>query len=170
MTPYQMIFYFFATVAVAAVIGIFVTKNIFKAAIFLLICLLSVAAIYVTLAADFVAVTQILIYAAGIVVLLIFGIMLTTKIAGKPLLITNSKTFSGLLIGFALFALLINILSGNSLVGQQPGPVPIQNNIEQIGMNLMTEYALPFELAGILLLIALIGAIVTTSFMKSKNT
>jgi NADH:ubiquinone oxidoreductase subunit 6 (subunit J) len=170
MTLYQMIFYFFAAVAVTAVIGIFVTKNIFKAAIFLLICLLSVAAIYVTLAADFVAVTQILIYAAGIVVLLIFGIMLTTKIAGKPLLITNSKMFPGLLIGVVLFALLMNVLSSYQLVPRPPGPVAAKNNIEQIGMNLLTEYALPFEVAGMLLLIALIGAIVTTSFTKSKNT
>jgi NADH:ubiquinone oxidoreductase subunit 6 (subunit J) len=168
MTMIQTIFYFFVAIATISVVGILVTKNIFKAAIYLLICLLSIAAVYITLAADFVAVVQILIYAGGIVVILIFGIMLTTKISGKPLLITNNNIFSGALVSFALLVLLFNILPVH-VASQPTSKFYTQNNIEQIGMNLMTTYSVPFEVAGVLLLVALIGAAVTTSFMKSKN-
>jgi NADH:ubiquinone oxidoreductase subunit 6 (subunit J) len=168
MTLTGIIFYFFISVAAAAVVGILITKNIFKATLFLLICLLCIAGIYVIYAAAFVAVAQILIYAGGIVVVLIFGIMLTTKISGKPLVITNANIFSGSLVGVAMLLLLINILP-NNIQGIYAKAAP-DHDPEHVGINLMTTYSLPFEVAGILLLVALIGAAVTTSFMKSKNT
>lgn len=169
MTLFQFIFYFFITLALAAVVGIFLTKNIFKAALYLLMCLLCVAALYVLHSADFVAVTQILIYAGGVVVVIIFGIMLTSKISGKPLLITNTNIFSGSLVSFALLALLTNVVSDNF---QSPAlrEFDTENSIETIGLNFMTSHLLAFEVAGVLLLISLVGAAVISSYMKSRKT
>jgi NADH-quinone oxidoreductase subunit J len=167
MNPVEIMFYVFVFIALAGVIGILLTRNVFKGALFLLMCLLSIAALYVMLSAEFVAITQILIYAGGIVVVLIFGIMLTTRISGKPLLVTNSNIFSGALVSIALLAVLINLIAYNPLSATlQTAPVA---GLENIGINFMTSHALPFEVAGVLLLVALIGAAVVTSFMKSKK-
>ena len=167
MTSIEIIFYFFVFVAVAGVIGILFTRNVYKGALYLLACLLSIAAIYTMLSAEFVAVAQILIYAGGIVVVLIFGVMLTSKISGKPLLATNSNIFSGTLVSLGLLFMLIKIIAENvSLPGTSAGP---PSSLEQVGINIMTSHALPFEVAGLLLLVALIGAAVVTSFMKSKQ-
>jgi NADH:ubiquinone oxidoreductase subunit 6 (subunit J) len=167
MNPGEIMFYVFVFIALAGVIGIMLTRNVFKGALFLLMCLLSIAALYVMLSAEFVAITQILIYAGGIVVVLIFGIMLTTRISGKPLLVTNSNIFSGALVSIALLAVLINLIAYNPL-STTPKTAPIAGQ-ENIGINFMTSHALPFEVAGVLLLVALIGAAVVTSFMKSKK-
>ena len=167
MTSVEIMFYVFTFTAIAGVVGILVTRNVFKGALFLLVCLLSIAAIYVMLSAEFVAVTQILIYAGGIVVVLIFGIMLTTRISGKPLVVTNANIFSGALVSIALLAVLINLIAYGT-GSTAPGSIP-SATLEHVGINFMTSHALPFEVAGVLLLVALIGAAVVTSFMKSKK-
>jgi NADH:ubiquinone oxidoreductase subunit 6 (subunit J) len=167
MNSFEIMFYVFVFIALAGVIGILLTRNVFKGTLFLLMCLLCIAALYVMLSAEFVAITQILIYAGGIVVVLIFGIMLTTRISGKPLLVTNSNIFSGALVSIALLAALINLIAYNPLsTTLKTAPVA---GLENIGINFMTSHALAFEVAGVLLLVALIGAAVVTSFMKSKK-
>lgn len=167
MTSVEIMFFVFIFMAIAGVIGILLTRNVFKGALFLLVCLLSIAALYVLLSAEFVAITQILIYAGGIVVVLIFGIMLTSRISGKPLRVTNGNIFSGALVSIALLAVLINLIADNPGSSTPKGAPP--SSFEQVGINFMTSHALPFEVAGILLLVALIGAAVITSFMKSKK-
>jgi NADH-quinone oxidoreductase subunit J len=163
------LFYFFIVSAAASAIAILLIKNVFKAALFLLVCLLSLAAIYILAFAEFVAVTQILIYAGGILVLIIFSIMLTTKISGKPLRTSNTNIVSGISAGIVLLVLLLNYIPGNFMARTTDAMTPSQN-IENIGINLMTEYALPFEIAGLLLLVSLLGAAVITSFMKIKRS
>jgi NADH:ubiquinone oxidoreductase subunit 6 (subunit J) len=161
-------FYFFVLTAALSAIAILLSKNVFKAALCLLICLLSIAAIYILAFAEFVAITQILIYAGGILVVIIFGIMLTSKMSGKPLKVTSTNIFSGLLASIVLLALLINFISGYPTPAVQ-GSIQTSGSIETIGINFMTVFALPFEIAGILLMVALLGAAVITSFMKSKK-
>jgi NADH-quinone oxidoreductase subunit J len=162
------IFYFFLLMAAGSALGILFSRNVFKAALLLLLCLLSVAAVYVMAFAEFVAITQILIYAGGLLVVIIFGIMITTNLTGKPLHVSHSNLFSGILVGSLVLGLLFNLIAGLEVI-----PVVSADSsttsLESIGVNLVTKFALPFELTGVLLLVTLIGAAVVASFMKSKK-
>jgi NADH-quinone oxidoreductase subunit J len=166
----KIIFYVFLTVAVLSSVGILINRNVFHAALLLLACLLAIAGIYVIALAEFVAVTQILVYAGGIVVVILFAIMLTSRINGRPFVVSNKKWFAGLLVGVALFLVLLNVL-----IRDQIFSVDLMNNfsfrsntLNQLGIQFMTGYLLPFEVAGVLLLITLIGAAVMASFRKNE--
>src|SRR5687767_9782869 len=99
MNSIEILFYFFMLLAAISAGAIVFSKNVFKSALFLLICLLSIAALYVLSFAEFLAVAQVLIYAGGILVIIIFGIMLTTRISGRPLVVENTNIFSGAIAG-----------------------------------------------------------------------
>lgn len=165
MSSREILLYSFMLLAGLSAAAIVFSKNVFKSALFLLCCLLSVAALYVLLFAEFLAVTQILIYAGGILVIIIFGIMLTTRISGRPLVVQNTNIVSGALAGIGLFVL---------LVGYLPSSAPLADdalsagNVAVIGLSIFSEYSLPFEIAGLLLLVALVGAAVIMSHLKSK--
>lgn len=168
MSVTGFIFYFFLLTAAASAIGILLSKHVFKAALLLLLCLLSVAALYVLASAEFVAITQILIYAGGVMVVILFGIMLTVKHSGKALEAGHTNLFSGILAGTLLLGLLLHSLSDMTL----PERTSLNTSPtlpETIGVNLITKFALPFELTGVLLLISLIAAAVLASFVKSKK-
>ncbi len=152
-----------------AALGILFCKNVFKAALLLLCCLLALAAVYVLSFAEFVAVTQVLVYAGGIVVVIIFGIMLTTKLLGTALIVKNGNILPGALAGIALFALLIKFFSEGFINDESQQVRSFDDNISETGVQLMTNYVLPFELAGILLLMALIGAGVITASIKKTG-
>lgn len=163
------LFYFFIVVAGVSALAVLLNKNIFNAALYLLVCLLSVAALYVFAMAEFVAITQILVYAGGILVLIIFVIMLTSKLSGKVLRVNHRSMFPGILMGIALIFILSNGLAEFSaaLTFRQRFAM---GNPENMGIHLITKFALPFEVTGILLLITLVGSATLASFIKSKNT
>lgn len=165
------IFYFFEAVAALSAISLIFIRNVFYGALLLIICLLALAGIFVLAFAEFIAVTQILVYAGGILVVILFGIMLTTKISGKALVVEHNNKFSGAVTGITFFALLIYAMSKESFIitpsvdGQETF-----SNLQIMGIGLMSDFVLPFEIAGVLLLIALVGASVIASSVKSKNT
>ena len=161
-------FYGFMLIAAISALGILVIKNVFKGALLLLICLLALAALYILLLAEFVAITQILIYAGGILVIILFGIMLTSKISGTPLRVKHGNIVAGIIAGVSICSLLIRLISDHFAATAQ-SPMQTSQAIETIGIHFMTDYIIPFEVAGILLLMALIGAAVTVSFMKTKK-
>ena len=169
MSMTHLIFYLLEAIAAISAIGILFTRNVFYGAILLVTCLLSIAGIFVFANAEFIAVTQILIYAGGIVVLIIFGVMLTSKISGKSLIIKNQNWLTGSIVGLFFFVLLIKLFSETNFYSSSPATPSNYNSINQIGILLMTTYSFAFELAGILLLIALIGASVISSFFYSSN-
>jgi NADH:ubiquinone oxidoreductase subunit 6 (subunit J) len=165
MNVATILFYFFIGLTALSALGIVFSKNVFKSALLLLVSLLSVSAIYVLSFAEFVAVTQILIYAGGILVVIIFGIMLTTKISGRPLVVDHTNIFSGAVAGITLFVLLMRYLPSKPASGTNGLPA---ENISVIGLKIFTDYSLAFEIAGLLLLIALVGAAVVTSHLKPR--
>jgi NADH-quinone oxidoreductase subunit J len=169
MTVALIAFYFFVVAAVGSAGAILFSKNVFKAALWLLVCLLSIAALFVLSFAEFVAVTQVLVYAGGVLVVILFGIMFTSKLAAKPLAVKNTNTFGGVIAGILSFGLLAKLIVKNPPAAQAKIP-SLDNSVESIGINLMTNYALPFEAVGILLLVALVGASVITAFMKLKRS
>ena len=165
MNPIHSLFYFFILLAAISAVAIVFSRNVFKSTLLLLVCLLSIAALYVLCFAEFLAVTQVLIYAGGILVVIIFGIMLTTKISGGALIVGNGNIFSGAVVGIGLFAVLLRYLP---FIHYTEGPGLGPDNISVIGFKIFSVFSLPFEVAGLLLLVALVGAAVITSHLKSK--
>jgi NADH-quinone oxidoreductase subunit J len=161
----EILFYFFIFLAAISAGAIVFSGNVFKSALLLLTCLLSIAALYVLSFAEFIAVAQILIYAGGILVIIIFGIMLTTKISGQALTVQNANIFSGAIAGIGLLTLLVRYLP-DIQPAESKGLQP--QDISVIGLKIFSLYSLPFEIAGLLLLVALVGAAVITSHLKSK--
>ena len=156
MSIYDFIFYLFAAVTVLSAFFVVTTRNIVHAAFYLLFTFFGVAGIYVLLGADFVAIVQLIIYVGGILILLIFGVMITNKITQVDIKTGTIHTLPAA-IGVGLFTGIVGavILNTEWLVVDAKMP---ESTLSVIGSMLVNEYVLIFELLGILLLVALIGA------------
>ena len=168
MDIYHIIFLFFSALIVGSGLLILFTNNVLYAAVGLMFSLLGVAVVFVFANADFLAVTQIMVYVGGVLTLMLFGIMLSKRAD----LDTSSKQANGNWILGGLTALLVGggliyVLNRVdwSLVGTQNTVVASQKTtIQIIGQQLLTNYMLPFEVVAVLLLVALVGA----AFVSSK--
>ncbi len=159
--------YFFITTTALSALAIVLSKSVFKAALWFLLCLLSIAALFILSYAEFTAITQILIYAGGVLVIILFGIMFTSKLAAKPLLVESTNLFGGAVAGILTLGLLANLIVDNLKNTTSVENAP--RAVEAIGILLMTDYTLPFEVIGVLLLVTLVGAAVISAFMKLKR-
>lgn len=162
-----IIFLIFATLLILATLGVLLSRNVLYAAFYLLFTFLSVAAIYVLAGADFLAMSQILIYVGGILVLILFGIMFTSRrrfpgvseLSSAPQ--TQSlKPWTGYAGGILFLALMTWMIFYTSLpFPKSPGPVnQAAGTAPAIGTYFLTYHIIAFELSAIVLLIALIGA------------
>ena len=159
LTLFDIIFYFFAiTTLVSAAIVVF-SRNIIHSAFSLMFTFFGVAGLYVMLNADFIAVTQVLIYVGGILVLILFGVMLTSKVIGVEMKTGTLRVLPASI----LVAVLVGTLCGIFWITDWP--VQAGTNVEaqtttaaSIGRALMTSYLLPFEVASVVLLVAMLGA------------
>ncbi len=149
-----------AVVAIAAALKMVSTSNVVHAALYLLVVLSSVAAVYVLLGAEFAAATQVLVYLGAIMVLMLFGVMLTRAKIGKETDLDYEHRWVGALVGVLMFAVM-----GYSLIeefGDDKIPSgnyqPIQT--EAVANEIFSTYIVPFEALSVLLLAALIGAVV----------
>lgn len=166
MIPSAVFLYIFALITVGFSLYIVFSRNLLYSAFALLGTLLGVSALYVFAGADFIALTQIIIYVGGILVLIMFGIMLTGKVTGTRELITGLKNpVIGIVAGILIFAVLVlAILKANFATldwiskSVEQEDVITESTFSTIGKGLMTTYLLPFEIAAIFLLAALIGA------------
>lgn len=165
MTLIEVLFYVFAAIALASGLFILLTRNVIYAAFSLILTFLSMAALFVLAGADFIAVVQIIVYAGGILVLMIFGVMLTTRLSGQKIMTATGNRWLGMGLVVGLFAILFSIflrvkISSIAWIKEvtDKGETQIEGTVETIGIRLMSDYMLPFELAAILLLIALMGA------------
>jgi NADH-quinone oxidoreductase subunit J len=161
----SIVFYTLAAFIIGFGVLVVTTKNPVHCVLFLVANLLCVAMIYVLLAAEFLAVIQILVYAGGIVVLYLFVVMLV-NLRRPPDAAIDSRWQAR--FGFVLAAVLLAEISAilvysaahpASVVAVVP-QAPAGGNTETIGMLLFTDYLVPFELASMLLLVAMVGAIV----------
>lgn len=166
MTLFKIIFYFFEAVAAVSALALIFTRNVFYGALLLITCLLAVAGLYVLSFAEFVAVTQIMVYAGGVLVLIIFGIMLTARLGEKPLVVEHNNLFSASVVAIAMMIILCLYLKVPAT--QMSGAPANGETIEAIGINMLTEYLVPFEVAGVLLLTALIGAAIIASHKSGE--
>ena len=160
-----MLFYIFAALAIVSGAYMVLTRNLLYAGFSLLITLLSIAGIYVLLFADFIAVTQLMVYVGGVLVLILFGIMLSRRVHDKSVLSENVNTVWGALVaGLIVVGLSYSILKSkiSNLPWLQATEINVlgdqKSTVQTIGIKLMTDFVLPFEIASLLLLIALMGA------------
>ena len=156
MTGEAIVFYVFAAVTVASAAVVVLARSLIYSAFALLFTFFGVAGLYVLLGADFLAATQLLIYVGGILVLLLFGVMLTHKLYDLDLKSGVTQFFPGLIVSAGLFGVLV-LTFRNTQWALGPGRPP-QSTTREIGRLFMGDYILPFEAASVLLLIALIGA------------
>jgi len=153
----ELIFLGLVVLIAISAVWVVVSPNLVHSATSLLVTLFGVAGLYVFLYADFLAATQVMIYVGGILVLIIFGVMLTNKI-DKPVIVSDSsnKIIGVFISGFIFSILSIIIIQTNwpVLPNNTEGP----STVELIGKLILGKYLLPFELISILLLAALVGA------------
>ena len=162
MSGSTIIFYMLATLTLVSGIFAVGTKQIFRAAIFLLFSLIGVAGLYFWMQYEFIAAVQIVVYVGGITVLIIFSIFLTQQAGEKmPSQKLMRRIFSAL-AAFCGFALIMLQVFQHEFIGTVNSPV--DSGVASIGTKMLSVkyggYALPFEIVSMLLLAALIGCIV----------
>jgi len=163
MQPVATTFFFYLLAGLAILGGVLVItrRNAVHSALALILTLLSLAGLYLMLYAPFVAGVQIILYAGGIMVLFLFVIMLVSIEKAAKEEQFNKIWLAGLLAAVALGGLLIAVfVKGKSLFPEQLAPMPEQSNTQQIGNMLYGNYLFAFEIASLLLLVAIIGAVV----------
>ena len=159
----ELVFLGIASLVIFSAFGVVVSSSLVHSAVALLFSLFGVAGLYIFLYADFLAATQVVVYVGGILVLIIFGVMLTNKIDTPSIASSSSNQVVGAIVSLLLFAFQLGVIFKTDWhIGD--GAI-VENTVRPIGLMLLNEYLLPFEVVSILLLGALIGA----SMLSRKN-
>jgi NADH:ubiquinone oxidoreductase subunit 6 (subunit J) len=172
MSLVQLLFYVMGFIALASAVFVAATKNLVRSIFMFFITLFALAGLYVLALADFVAITQIVIYVGGILVLILFAFMLSGKetlniVAQQRDRFISLGQLPALLLAGLFLIVMLNMVfkvDANNLnwiknsITLKNDISPNTNMTENIGINLMTNYLLPFEAVSILLMVALIGA------------
>lgn len=172
MSLVKLLFYLMSFIALASGLYVASTKNLVRSIFMFFITLFAIAGLYVLALADFVAITQIVIYVGGILVLMLFAFMLSGKetldvLAQQRKQFISISTLPALLLAVLFLIVLVNMILKvdadhlgwiNKAITQKNKVLPEAAMTENIGVNLMTRYLLPFEAVSILLMIALVGA------------
>jgi len=161
----EAVFWFIVLLTLSSAVMVVHSQNLVYSAIALLFTFLGVAGLYIFLWADFLAAVQVLIYIGGILVLIIFGIMLTNRITSVTISHTSVQRSLGGVIVLVVFVLLGLVITRTPWL-QQVSEAP-ESTTATIGNLLMMDYLLPFEVASLLLLGALIGAAMLS---RRRNT
>jgi len=152
----DIVFVAFAVLTLVPAFFVVLSKNVLHSAVALLFSLLGVAALYVLLGADFLAATQLLIYVGGVLVLLLFGVMLTRRVYDVKFVATSIQRLPAAIICIVIFGFLYVVIRRTAW------PLLMEKGMEptskEIGRQLMVDFLLPFEVASVLLLVALVGA------------
>ena len=156
----EIAFWIMAVVIVASALAVIFLRNVFRAALALILCFITVAGIYITLSADFLAAVQILVYVGAISVLIILGIMMTRDVhKGNPV---NKLQIPAAIVAAVILGILVYVVTAS------PWAVSSQEPLAPTTMPLATKlfsengFILPVEIGAVLLLAAILGAIVIT--------
>jgi NADH-quinone oxidoreductase subunit J len=163
MQPVATTFFFYFLTAITLLSGVFVItrKNPVHSALALILGLLAQAGLYLMLYAPFVAGVQIILYAGGIMVLFLFVIMLVNLERSQKQEQFNKQWLVGIIAAIALGGLLVAVyLKGKDLFPYRIAQPLENNNTQEIGVMLYGQYMFAFEIASLLLLVAIIGAVV----------
>ena len=152
-----ILFYVFAVLTVVSAFAVVFARSLIYSAFSLLFTFMGVAGLYVLLSADFIAVAQIMVYIGGILILLVFGVMLTRRVTDVEIRSGTIRMLPAtVVVGLALGTLIV-IFTRTTWMQVQTIP-DIEGTTMELGELLLTTFVLPFEVAGILLLVAVMGA------------
>ncbi len=155
-----ILFYGVAALVVATAAYAVWAKKIDHSAFSLMACFTGVASLYALLGSDFLAVTQVIVYVGGIMILIVFGVLLTDRLPVEFRQITRETVVQGMFVAVPVLVALLWAVLGTrwpSASGPLPAPLP-EGTTAGIGKLLLTDYLFPFEFASVLLLVTLVGA------------
>jgi NADH:ubiquinone oxidoreductase subunit 6 (subunit J) len=155
-TVQAILFYIFSILIIGSALLVVLLKNIVRSAFALFFTLFGVAGIYILLGADFIGVTQVLIYIGGVMILIVFGVMLTRNVYSMDIFNRLGTVVMGTISAIITFTMIY--YSIKNVPWFYIGYKPYIPTTEPIGTQLLTNYLLPFELASLLLVLAMIGA------------
>lgn len=167
MDLFAVVFYLFSILIVGCAAIMVFSKNIVHSAFALMFTLAGLAVFYVLLYAGFVAVTQLLVYVGGILVLILFGVMLTTrgyfeKVRTRTVNLLPSTVFASIV---ALLLIFVFLSTDWTLLPLEDG----EASMPALGELLLTDFMLPFQVAGMLLLLAIIGAVLMAAKVRNQK-
>jgi NADH-quinone oxidoreductase subunit J len=151
------LFYLFALATAGAALGVVLSRNIVRTAVFLLFTLAGVAGLYFLLNAEFLAAVQLVVYAGGTLILIVFGVMLTSKSPFSRFEPKRGEVVVAICAGAIFLGALIAAI-GQTRFSEQPLQQAGQYPMDRLGQALLGDYLVPFELASVLLLTVMIGA------------
>jgi NADH-quinone oxidoreductase subunit J len=142
---------------IGSALAVVLTKNLFHSVLYLALSLTATAGVFLALDAEFLAAVQLLLYAGGVVTIVVFAIVVTERLVGERITQTSRHILAGFVLAGALLLALLRVLRGADLpVERQVITVDVTRAIGQV---LLTEFVLPFELLAVLLLVGLLGAL-----------
>jgi len=156
MTLEVFAFWALAVVLVGSALAVVLTKNLFHSVLWLALALTGTAGIFLALEAEFLAAVQILLYAGGVVTVVVFAIVVTERLVGERLAHTSRRVLLGAVTAAAVLTGLVSTIGRATLPAARPA-MP-QDLTQELGLAVLTRFVLPFELLALLLLTALIGA------------
>ncbi len=159
MIAQNVVFGLLAAAMAIAAVRVVTTQNIVHAALYLLVVLAGVAALYILLAAEFTAIVQVIIYIGAILVLFLFGMMLTRAPIGRTSELDNDQRWLGVVVALFLAGVLGAVLADAYGADKLPADAEVQRTAE-VGTSIFQTYLVPFEVVSVLLLAALVGAVV----------
>ena len=157
MTLSDLAFWVLSVMLVGSALAVVLSKNLFHAVLWLALALTGTAGIFLLLNAEFLAAVQLLLYAGGIITVVVFAIVVTERLIGERLSQTNRGVVSGALVSGGLLAIIVSTLMQRQLP-LTPLPQPSDLTVV-LGKQVLTTFVLPFELLALLMLVAMLGAI-----------
>jgi NADH-quinone oxidoreductase subunit J len=146
-----------ALVLVGSALMVVLSTNLFHAVLWLALALTGTAGVFLLLEAEFLAAVQLLLYAGGVITIVVFAIVVTERLVGESISQTNRRILGGGLVSLGLLAIIVNGIAGSPLPTSRP---PLTTDVTRaVGETVLTRYALPFELLALLMVAALLGAI-----------
>ena len=158
MTTFQLVFYAISLLALAGAVGLTLTRNVIHGALFLVLALLAVAGLYLVLLADFLALVQVLLYGGAVTILILFAMMLT-QVREQPETLDNPQKPWAEVVAVLTFLSLSFVALSTPWRGGDAATLT-HVNFQRISTALFSQWAIPFEIASLVLLVALVGAVI----------
>lgn len=157
MSGETIAFWFLAITLVGSALAVVLSKNLFHAVLWLALALTGTAGVFLLLEAEFLAAVQLLLYAGGIVTIVVFAIVVTERLVGERISQTNRRITGGAIVSLGVLSLIVSTIGKSPLAMTR---VPITYDLTKaLGETVLTQFVLPFELLALLMVAALLGAI-----------
>ncbi len=149
-------FWVLAVGLVGSALNVVLSKNLFHSVLWLAAALVGTAGIFIALDAEFLGAVQVLLYAGGVITVVVFAIVVTERLVGERLSQTSRRILGGAVVAVGVLAMVLNVIRRSGI--DMPRPEMTADITKWMGISLLTQFLLPFELLGVLLLAGLLAA------------